>query len=159
MSNPPDNLFKDLSATLLSLDWNRDLAVLTADIAGILTHQVARYNWVGFYWVIGDELILGAWDGPAATQHTRIPLQQGVCGFSARSGETVVVPDVSQDPRYLQCFINTRSEIVVPIERDGEVFGLIDIDSDRIDPFTDGDVRFLKWLADKIAQRHGRQNA
>src|SRR5437763_2638754 len=72
-----------------------------------------HYSWIGIYLVAGHDLVLGPWRGPAATEHVRIPIGQGVCGAAAQSGRTELVPDVSRDPRYLQCFLDTRSEIVV----------------------------------------------
>ena len=80
-----------------------------------LEQLVEDYSWVGIYLVDGDDLVLGPWRGPQATEHVRIPIGQGVCGAAAASGETEVVDDVNADPRYLACFPSTRSEIVVPI--------------------------------------------
>ena len=74
---------------------------------------------MGIYFVEGDELALGPWHGPQATEHVRIPVGQGVCGAAAASGETEIVDDVNADDRYLACFLSTRSEIVVPIVYDG----------------------------------------
>ena len=70
-------------------------------------------------------------EGPAATEHARIPIGQGICGAAAASGRTEIVDDVNADDRYLACFPSTRSEIVVPIAYEGRVVGEIDIDSDR----------------------------
>jgi len=100
----------------------------------------------------GDELVLAAWDGPEATEHVRIPVGQGICGLAARTGETVVVGDVNADPRYLACFPQTRSEIVVPIHAGDDVLGEIDIDSDAADAFTDDD----QHLLEKVAAMLGR---
>ena len=97
-----------------------------------------HYSWVGIYLVEGDDLVLGPWKGPQATEHVRIPVGQGVCGAAAASGETEIVDDVNADPRYLACFPSTRSEIVVPIAHEGRVVGEIDIDSDRPAAFGDG---------------------
>jgi len=97
--------------------------------------------------VQGDELVLAAWDGPEATQHVRIPVGQGICGLAARTGEIVVVDDVNVDPRYLACFPQTRSEIVVPIYSGDDVIGEIDIDSDVTDAFTDEDRQLLEGVA------------
>jgi len=106
-----------------------------------------RYSWIGIYLIQGDELVLGPWRGPAATEHVRIPIGQGVCGAAARSGRIENVPDVSRDPRYLACFASTRSEIVVPI-REGEiVYGEIDIDSDLPAAFDAADEQFLARVA------------
>ena len=111
-----------------------------------------HYNWVGVYLVEGDELVLAGWNGPAATQHTRIPLGEGICGRAAQTRETVVVGDVSKEPRYLECFPNTRSEIVVPILRDGLAIGEIDIDSETLDPFGGKDRVFLERIAVELAK-------
>jgi GAF domain-containing protein len=95
--------------------------------------------------------VLGPWRGPEATEHVRIPVGQGVCGAAAASGRTEVVDDVNADPRYLACFPSTRSEIVVPIARDGIVVGEIDIDSDRPAAFGEDDSAFLERVAELIA--------
>jgi GAF domain-containing protein len=106
-----------------------------------------RYSWVGIYLVRGEELELGPWHGPAATEHSRIPIGAGVCGAAARSGRTENVPDVRRDARYLACFPHTRSEIVVPIMQDGRVYGEIDIDSDVPAAFDTHDEQFLEAVA------------
>jgi L-methionine (R)-S-oxide reductase len=113
--------------------------------------QVEHYSWVGIYLVQGDELVLGPWRGPQATEHVRIPVGQGVCGAAAASGETEIVDDVNADPRYLACFATTRSEIVVPIAHEGRVVGEIDIDSDRPAAFGEDDRAALERLASRIA--------
>ena len=110
-----------------------------------------HYTWIGVYRVDGGDLVLAGWAGPAATQHTRIPLGNGVCGLAARTGVTVNVPDVHKDPRYLECFVSTNSEIVVPIARDGAVSGEIDVDSDRLDAFDPRDAALLEALAAELA--------
>src|SRR5882724_7503445 len=98
----------------------------------LLHERVLKYNWVGFYMLEPGAkphmLVLGAFEG-AMTPHTRIPLNQGICGAAASSGQTVVVDDVSKDPRYLACSLETKSEIVVPVFVHGQVVGELDIDS------------------------------
>jgi len=98
----------------------------------LLHDRMLKYNWVGFYLLEPGAqppmLVLGAFEG-AMTPHTRIPLNQGICGAAASSGQTVVVDDVSKDPRYLACSLETRSEIVVPVFVHGQVVGELDIDS------------------------------
>lgn len=122
-------------------------------VVNYLGDHFPHYSWVGIYWVEGRDLVLGPWKGPQATEHTRIPIGSGVCGAAAASGKTEVVPDVSQDSRYLACFPSTRSEIVVPITRDGTVLGEIDIDSDQLNAFSQDDVRFLESVAVLLARK------
>jgi GAF domain-containing protein len=119
-------------------------------VVDALEEQVEHYSWVGIYLVEGDDLVLGAWRGPQATEHVRIPVGQGVCGAAAASGETEVVDDVSADTRYLACFPSTRSEIVVPIFHEGSVVGEIDIDSDRPAAFGEADRGALQRIALQI---------
>ena len=120
-------------------------------VVDLLHDRVEHYSWVGVYLVEGDDLVLGPWKGPEATEHVRIPVGQGVCGAAAASGQTEVVDDVNADPRYLACFPSTRSEIVVPISRAGSVVGEIDIDSDQPAAFGDADREFLERVAELIA--------
>jgi GAF domain-containing protein len=117
----------------------------------VLEDEFEHYSWVGIYLVEGNELVLGPWQGPEATEHVRIPVGQGVCGAAAATGRTEVVDDVNADPRYLACFPSTRSEIVVPIVHEGLVVGEIDIDSDRPAAFDDDDRAFLERVAELIA--------
>jgi L-methionine (R)-S-oxide reductase len=122
------------------------------EVVDLLHDRVAHYSWVGVYLVEGDDLVLGPWKGPEATEHVRIPVGQGVCGAAAASGQTEVVDDVNADPRYLACFPSTRSEIVVPISRDERVIGEIDIDSDSPAAFGDADREFLERVAEIMAR-------
>ena len=105
---------------------------LMRSMAKLLHERMLKYNWVGFYMLEPGAqppmLVLGAFEG-AMTPHTRIPLNQGICGAAASSGQTVVVDDVSKDPRYLACSLETKSEIVVPVFVHGKVVGELDIDS------------------------------
>ncbi len=132
---------------------------LFEDVCRILQRVVPWYDWVGIYLVEGDELVLAAWHGPAATEHVRIPIGQGICGAAARERQTIIVDDVNADPRYLQCFLSTRSEIVVPILRNDRVLGEIDIDSDRLAAFGPDDRELLEWLASQLAERTVQESA
>jgi GAF domain-containing protein len=120
-------------------------------VVDVLHDEVEHYSWVGIYLVEGDDLVLGPWRGPQATEHVRIPVGQGVCGAAAASGETEIVDDVNADPRYLACFPSTRSEIVVPISHEGRVVGEIDIDSDRPAAFGEDDRVLLERVALVVA--------
>jgi GAF domain-containing protein len=98
----------------------------------LLHERMLKYNWVGFYMIEPGSnppmLVLGAFEG-AMTPHVRIPLNQGICGAAASTGQTVIVDDVAKDPRYLACSLETKSEIVVPVFCHGKVVGELDIDS------------------------------
>ena len=122
-------------------------------ICTLLDQEISYFNWTGFYFKNGDkeELILGPYVG-ATTDHTVIPFGKGICGQVAVSNETFVVPDVTQESNYLSCSIDTKSEIVVPIFKDGVNVGQIDIDSHIIDPFTTEDREMLEWLCKEVSK-------
>jgi len=122
-----------------------------------LRERMPRYDWVGFYMIEAgrggqpDMLVLGPYIG-AQTPHKRIPLDQGICGAAASSGQTVVVDDVSRDPRYLACSIQTRSEIVVPVYVKGKVVGELDIDSHTPAAFSADDRRLVEHCAELVGR-------
>lgn len=122
----------------------------------VLHDRMLKYNWVGFYMLEpGAEppvLVLGAFEG-AMTPHTRIPLNQGICGAAASSGQTVVVDDVSKDPRYLACSLETKSEIVVPIFVRGKVVGELDIDSHFSAAFTREHQELVQYCAMLVGRK------
>ena len=121
------------------------------NLVKLLNTSVPTYSWVGLYAVEGNDLVLDSWAGPSSTEHTRIPIGKGVCGFAVKAGRTEIVSDVSKDPRYLQCFLSTRSEIVVPVFKAGAIIGEIDIDSDQLDGFSTLDREFLEAVAKKVS--------
>lgn len=122
----------------------------------LLHERVLKYNWVGFYLLepgaVPPMLVLGAFEG-AMTPHTRIPLNQGICGAAASSGLTVVVDDVSKDPRYLACSLETKSEIVVPIFSHGKVVGELDIDSHFPAAFTSEHQDLVQYCAMLVGKK------
>ena len=122
----------------------------------VLHDRMLKYNWVGFYMLEPGAnppmLVLGAFEG-AMTPHTRIPLNQGICGAAASSGQTVVVDDVSKDPRYLACSLETKSEIVAPVFRRGKVAGELDIDSHFPAAFTPEDREFVEYCAALVGKK------
>jgi GAF domain-containing protein len=136
-----------LEAIRRTLERGGDADDVLRQVVGLLQERFEHYSWVGIYLVEGDELVLGPWQGPEATEHVRIPVGQGICGAAAATGVTEVVDDVNADPRYLACFPSTRSEIVVPISYEGRVVGEIDIDSDRPAAFGADDREFLENVA------------
>src|SRR6476469_7538425 len=105
-----------------------DAQAAMTDAVRLLKENLPHYTWAGIYLMEGDELVLGPYLGKPSP-HTRIPLGRGICGAAATERATIVVDDVNNDPRYLACSLETRSEIVVPIMRDQTVLGEIDIDS------------------------------
>jgi putative methionine-R-sulfoxide reductase with GAF domain len=126
--------------------------VLLDMVAAALKEQFEHYTGVYIYWLEGDTLVLGPYRG-RPTEHTRIPVGAGVCGRAARVKQTVTVDDVNADPEYLACSLETRSEIVVPILREGRVLGEIDIDSDIPAAFTEADRAFLEKVAAWVAEQ------
>ncbi len=130
----------------------KDTNAKLQEVCEILDREISYFNWTGFYFKNGDkqELILGPYVG-APTDHTIIPYGRGICGQVAVSNETFVVPDVHEQDNYLSCSIDTRAEIVVPIMKNGENIGQIDIDSHTVDPFTAEDRELLEWLCEEIA--------
>lgn len=144
---PEAGVFDELRRALKSQPRRHALE----EFVEVLRRNFDQYNWVGIYLVNEDKLVLEAYAGTGETEHTVIPVGQGICGYAAKVGETVVVPDVSQDPRYLMCFPPTRSEIVVPIKGKSSVIGEIDIDSERLAAFSKTDEEFLEAAAGELA--------
>jgi GAF domain-containing protein len=122
------------------------------DVVGFLYENFDYYSWVGIYIVKDSYLLLGPWKGPQATEHTKIPIGKGICGSAAKTGKTEIIADVDSDNRYLSCFVSTKSEIVVPIKKDGKIIGEIDIDSDKKTAFTNDDSIFLEKIADMLGE-------
>jgi L-methionine (R)-S-oxide reductase len=120
------------------------------EVCRFLRESFPHYRWVGVYRIHGTTLVLDAWDGPAATEHTRIPIERGICGQAAREDRIVIVNDVRAAPDYLACFLETRSEIVVPIRSAGRVIGEIDIDGNEVGAFDRADAEFLGHVAEKL---------
>lgn len=141
-----------LEAVRTAIGAEADPAQAIATTVSALKAGMPDYSWVGVYLLVGNELVLGPYVGKPSP-HTRIPLGRGICGAAAAEKTTLVIDDVNSDPRYLACSADTKSEIVVPIMRDGEVFGEIDIDSDRPAAFGDADRRMLESVAALLATR------
>lgn len=135
---------------------SRSAPELMQKVVKLLHDRMLKYNWVGFYLLEpGAEppvLVLGAFEG-AMTPHTRIPLNQGICGAAASSGQTVVVDDVNKDPRYLACSLETKSEIVVPVFVHGKIVGELDIDSHFPAAFTPEHQALVQYCAQLVGQK------
>lgn len=126
------------------LTGEEDLIANLANVSAALK-ETFGFLWVGFYLVKGEELVLGPFQGPIAC--TRIRKGRGVCGTAWAKAETLVVPDVDAFPGHIACSSLSRSEIVVPlVGPDGEVWGVLDVDSEKLNSFNETDVRFLEEL-------------
>lgn len=118
-----------------------------ANIAAALKEQF-NWFWVGFYLVKNEELVLGPFQGPVAC--TRIKKGRGVCGTSWEQGETIIVPDVEEFPGHIACAAASRSEIVLPLFDNGEVIGVLDVDSEHLAHFDQLDAVYLKQIIELL---------
>uniref|UniRef100_UPI004047693B GAF domain-containing protein n=1 Tax=Algoriphagus sp. TaxID=1872435 RepID=UPI004047693B len=125
------------------ISGEQDLVANLANIAASL-REAFGFFWVGFYVVQGQELVLGPFQGPIAC--TRIAYGRGVCGVAWKEQKTQLVPDVEAFPGHIACSSASKSEIVVPAFQNGEVFLVLDVDSDRLDDFDAVDQRYLEDL-------------
>ena len=114
-----------------------------ANVAAMI-HQTFGFWWTGFYRVVGEELVLGPFQGPLAC--SRIAYGRGVCGTAWKEGRTQVVPDVEQFPGHIACSSASKSEIVVPLFNDGKVVAVLDIDSEHLATFDDTDRLWLERI-------------
>ena len=130
-----------------SEDWKKTLT----HICELLQKEVAHYDWVGFYFSDFDtrSVHLKAFAG-IPTDHTTIPFGKGICGQVAESNKNFVVPDVHAQDNYIACSISVKSEIVVPLFKDGKNIGQIDIDSNQIDPFGAADEALLEAINKRV---------
>lgn len=129
------------------LEGELDLVANLANVAAALKEQFG-WLWVGFYLVKNNELVLGPFQGPVAC--TRIKKGKGVCGTSWAKAETLIVPDVEKFPAHIACSSLSRSEIVVPIIRNNEVIGVLDVDSTEINQYDTIDKFYLEQIVDLI---------
>ncbi|MDB2389353.1 GAF domain-containing protein [Flavobacteriaceae bacterium] len=123
------------------------------ELCDLLQSTLKHYTWVGFYFANTETrtLHLGPCCG-APTDHTCIPFGKGICGQVAESNNPFLVPDVSAQDNYIACSLTVKSELVVPLFVQGKNIGQIDIDSEQIDAFDQGDIEFLEWVNAQIAQ-------
>ena len=130
------------------LDGEPDLVANLANTAAALRECVSAASWIGFYVTKGDALVLGPFQGKVAC--VRIAFGRGVCGTAAAEKRTVIVPDVEQFPGHIACDAGSRSEIVVPIVRDGRVVAVLDLDSYDLAAFDEVDARGLAPIAELL---------
>ncbi len=147
---PKPELYADLAAAAKALvEGEPDGVANMANVAALIWQFLPNLNWAGFYRNVADELVLGPFVGKPAC--IRIPLGRGVCGTAAASGETQVVPDVHAFPGHIACDADSRSELVVPVLRDGKVLAVIDLDSPVANRFDAEDAAGIEDLAAIVA--------
>jgi L-methionine (R)-S-oxide reductase len=127
------------------LEQERDGLANAANVAALIFQVLPDLNWAGFYFLRGSELVLGPFQGKVAC--VRIPVGKGVCGTAAELMKTIVVPDVHAFPGHIACDSASRSEIVVPLVRGGDLIGVLDVDSPVLERFDAEDARGLEALA------------
>ena len=146
--NLEDN-YKLMTQTVKAfLDGESNVIANLSNTSAIINEYVKDINWVGFYLMEGHELVLGPFQGKPAC--IRIPVGHGVCGMAAEKKETLVVKDVHQFPGHIACDGASNSEIVIPIIKNGAVFGVLDVDSPEFNRFTDLEKKYLEELVDII---------
>jgi len=147
VSHADPKIFYDELAQQLEglLTGERDLIANAANMAALIFNSVPRLNWAGFYFLRGDTLVLGPFQGQPAC--VRIALGKGVCGAAAQSRETQRVEDVNAFPGHIACDSASRSELVVPLIRGGVVFGVLDLDSPEPARFAAVDQAGIERLA------------
>lgn len=130
------------------VEEERDGLANTANAAALLFESLPDLNWAGFYFLRGGELVLGPFQGKVAC--VRIPMGRGVCGSAASERRTLVVADVNAFPGHIACDAASRSEIVVPLIHDGQVLGVLDVDSPMPGRFDDEDARGMQRVAEIV---------
>ena len=145
-------LYRDtLSAIDAITAGEPDAVANMANIAALLWQLVPELNWAGFYRAMGDELVLGPFCGKPAC--IRIPFGQGVCGAAAASGQSQLVSDVNAFPGHIACDAASRSELVVPVLREGAAVAVIDLDAPRPARFDQADLEGIEALAALLSRR------
>lgn len=147
------NSLKPKVKTILA-NKSKSTEELLKEVCELLQSNIDYYDWVGFYFANEAlrTLHLKAFAGEP-TDHTVIPFGKGICGQVAVSNSNFVVPDVKGQDNYIACSINVKSEIVIPLFKNGKNIGQIDIDSHVADPFSDEDERFLEWVNEVVAEK------
>jgi GAF domain-containing protein len=141
----PEQYAQLLSQAQALLHGERDRIANAANLSALVNHSLPDLNWVGFYLYDGNELVVGPFQGLPAC--VRIPLDKGVCGAAARTRTTQRVADVNAFPGHIACDSASRSELVVPLVVDGELFGVLDLDSPLPDRFDADDQRGIAAIA------------
>lgn len=149
-AQPKAEMYRELTEAARALTAaERDPVANMANLAALIWQYLPALNWAGFYRAVGDELVLGPFQGKPAC--IRIPFGRGVCGAAAQSGEVQLVADVHAFPGHIACDAASRSELVVPVLRGGKVIAVIDLDSPELARFDDADAAGIAALAAGIA--------
>ena len=145
-----ESLYQECFLSIQSLvEKECDIIANMANVSAMLK-DTFRFWWVGFYRVCGEQLVLGPFQGPIAC--TRIGKGRGVCGTAWEKGETVVVPDVEKFPGHIACSAASKSEIVVPVWKDGAVTAVLDIDSEHLNTFDNTDKEWLEKICRTLCE-------
>jgi len=147
-----EEIYSELLPQIKSLiEDEPDLIANLANVTSALKQAFPSFSWVGFYLMKGGELVLGPFQGKLAC--TRIKIGSGVCGTSALRKETIIVPDVEKFPGHIYCDPDSKSEIVVPIIKNGEVLGVLDVDSYELNNFDEIDRFYLEKIVELLLEK------
>ncbi|GIK22132.1 MAG: GAF domain-containing protein [Ignavibacteriota bacterium] len=132
------------------LNKNDHLITNLANLTAALKQTFSKISWVGFYLFDGEKLFLGPFQGKVAC--TEIKIGSGVCGTAAQKKQTIIVSDVNKFDGHIACDVDSKSEIVVPVFKDGKLFGVLDLDSTDFDSFNETDKKYLEELSDYLSK-------
>ena len=147
------NVYQEITSQIDALlAGETDLIANLGNCCAVL-HQTFNFHWTGFYLVKDSKLVLGPFQGPVAC--TRITKGKGVCGSAWLKNQTICVPDVETFPGHIACSSLSKSEIVIPLrKKNGDVFGVLDVDSSALNDFQHVDQNFLEQIADLLSKRY-----
>ena len=149
MTSAQENIIAQVKNTAQWKDtWTNRLQT----VCDLIHRELDAYDWVGFYFLFSErsELVLGPFAGKP-TEHVKIPVGRGICGQVAESGEALIVQDVTEESNYISCGLDVKSEIVVPVfNNKNKVFGVLDIDSDKLNSFDETDKKHLEEIVSII---------
>lgn len=133
------------------IENENDIIAILSNTSAFLYEILENVNWLGFYLMKDKELVLGPFQGKIACY--RIPITDGVCGYAARNKKSIIVPDVEKFDGHIACDSKSRSELVIPILKNGEVFGVLDVDSYELNNFSILEQNFLEELVDILVKK------
>jgi GAF domain-containing protein len=143
--------YRSLFAAIVALTQEEtDIIANMANITAVVK-EVFGFLWIGFYRVVGDELVLGPYQGTVAC--TRIKKGKGVCGASWAKAESIIVPDVDKFAGHIACSSKSKSEIVVPVFGNDEIIGVLDIDSECLNSFDETDEKYLSQIVELLVHK------